>query len=243
MPNNSNNAENKDLGRDAKFARRSFLQLAGLAVLSACSDEKKDAVLHIGQQFNDWVQSKVFSSTKLAPTFPDSELTPESQFRVNGKDDGPPKFDLAAWRLEVRGLVKHPGIYSLDQVKSLDKKVENVRHVCVEGWSIKPKWGGTRICDFLNWVGVDPNAQYMMAECADGYYVPYDMPSVMHPQSLLCYEAYNKPLTLEHGAPLRIVMPVKLGYKSAKWITRLTITNTKPGGYWEDQGYDWFGGI
>ena len=69
------------------------------------------------------------------------------------------------------------------------------------------------------------------------------MPSVLHPQTLLSYEAYGSPLTLEHGAPLRIVMPVKLGYKSAKWISKIVVTNEKPGGYWEDQGYDWFAGL
>ncbi len=233
----------KKSSEESLIGRRAFLQFAGLLAISACSEDKRDALLNKGQEFNAWVQSKTFDPARLAPTYPDSELTPESEFRVNGKEGGTPKIDLANWRLEIRGMVKHPGFYTLDQVKSLDKKVENVRHVCVEGWSIKPKWGGTRLSDFLDRVGVDRNAQYLFAECADGYYVPYDMPSVLHPQSLLCYEAYNKPLTADHGAPLRIVMPVKLGYKSAKWITRLTVTNKKPGGYWEDQGYDWFGGI
>jgi len=219
------------------------LQSAGLALLAACSEEKRDAFLHQGQLFNDKVQSAVFSESRLAPTYPDSDLTPESQFRVNGKDNGPPQFDRAVWNLELAGLVKHPGRYSLDQVKLMPRHVQNVRHVCVEGWSMIPKWGGVRLSDFLKWVGADLTAKYLFAECADQYYVPYDMPSALHSQTLLCYEAYNKPLTLEHGAPLRIVMPTKLGYKSAKWVTRLTVTNSKPGGYWEDQGYDWFGGI
>jgi DMSO/TMAO reductase YedYZ molybdopterin-dependent catalytic subunit len=229
--------------KDESFDRRTFLKLAGLTILASCSDEQKDAVLEKGQRFNDKVQASVFDSSRLAPTYADRDLTPESGFRVNGKDPKPPVIDVARYHLEISGLVKHPGLYTLDQVKQLDKKVENVRHVCVEGWSMKPKWGGTRLSDFLDWVGADLNAKYLRADCADGYYVPYDMPSVRHPQSLLCYEAYNKPLTAEHGAPLRIVMPTKLGYKSAKWITKLTITNEKPGGYWEDQGYDWYGGL
>jgi len=219
-----------------------FICFIVLASGIGCSEERKDAVLHQGQLFNDKVQGAVFNHDKPSPTIPDSELTPESQFRVNGKG-ATPKIDTANWRLEVRGLVKHPGLYTLGQVKTLNKKIENVRHVCVEGWSIKVKWAGTRLSDFLDWVGVDTSAKYLLAECADGYYVPYDMASVRHPQSLLCYEAYNKPLTPDHGAPLRIVMPTKLGYKSAKWITKLIVTNKKPGGYWEDQGYDWFGGI
>jgi DMSO/TMAO reductase YedYZ molybdopterin-dependent catalytic subunit len=218
-----------------------MLLLLGIQ-FGACSDESKDAVLHRGQAFNDKVQAGIFDSSKLSPEFPESELTPESKFRVNDKGDKP-KIDTATYRLEVRGLVARPGFYTLDQVKSLGKTIERVRHVCVEGWSIKPKWAGTRLADFLDWVGVDPKAKYLLAECADGYYVPYDMPSVRHPQTLLCYEAYDKPLTRDHGAPLRIVMPVKLGYKSAKWLTRITVTDKKPGGYWEDQGYDWNGGL
>ena len=223
---------------------RLIFVFASCIIFFGCAEKDKDKVLHQGQLFNDKVQSEVFSGQKLAPTYTDAELTPESGFRVNGKDTGPPpQIDPKTYRLEVRGLVLHPGSYSLDQIESLPKQVENVRHVCVEGWSMKAKWGGIRMCDFLDWLGVDKNAKYLMAECADGYYVPYDMASVRHPQSLLCFEAYNKPLSAEHGAPLRIVMPTKLGYKSAKWVTRLTVLNVKPGGYWEDQGYDWFGGI
>jgi len=91
--------------------------------------------------------------------------------------------------------------------------------------------------------GADMSAKYVRVDCADEYFTSFDMASILHPQTLLCYEAYNKPLTNEHGAPLRIVMPTKLGYKSAKWISKITITNEKPGGYWEDQGYDWFAGV
>jgi DMSO/TMAO reductase YedYZ molybdopterin-dependent catalytic subunit len=92
-------------------------------------------------------------------------------------------------------------------------------------------------------IGVDMNAKYVMVECGDDYYTSFDMPSILHPQTLLCYEAYGKPLSLQHGAPVRIVMPTKLGYKSAKWLSKLVVTNEKPGGYWEDQGYDWFAGL
>ncbi len=106
-----------------------------------------------------------------------------------------------------------------------------------------PRWGGAVLLDFLNYVGADVNARYVGVECADDYYSSYDMPSALHPQTLLCYEAYDKPLTMDHGAPVRIVIPTKLGYKSAKWVKKLTVTNTKPGGYWEDQGYDWFAGL
>ena len=227
--------------------RRTFLKVAALGVLAAgCNAAPGDTtskLLGASQRFNDWVQGAMFSRARLVPEFAESELTPLSGFRVNGKDDDAPKFDKAAWRLEVKGLVKTPGVFTIEQIRSMPKKVQNTKHICVEGWSINPKWGGTVLAGLLAAVGADPDAKYLYAECADGYYVPYDMPSALHPQTLLCYEAYNAPLSLDHGAPLRIVMPTKLGYKSAKWLTKLTVTNEKPGGYWEDQGYDWYAGI
>ena len=106
-----------------------------------------------------------------------------------------------------------------------------------------PKWAGAPVRDFFKMIGADLSAKYVKVECGDDYYTSYDMPSFLHAQTLLCYEAYGKPLALQHGAPVRIVMPVKLGYKSAKWISKIVVTNEKPGGYWEDQGYDWFAGL
>jgi DMSO/TMAO reductase YedYZ molybdopterin-dependent catalytic subunit len=228
------------------LTRRNILKLSPLVFLTGCNltpNGGTESFLRSFQKFNDWVQAKVFDPTKPAPEYTDAQMTPEDGFRINGKDADYPDVDLANWTLTVDGLVKKPGIYTLEQIKSFSKKVMNTRHCCVEGWSMIPQWGGTVMRDFLEMVGADPKAQYLSVQSADDYYTPYDMPSVLHPQTLLCYEAYGKPLTVPHGAPVRIVMPTKLGYKSAKWITRITVTNKKPGGYWEDQGYDWFAGI
>ena len=202
-----------------------------------------ESFLRSVQRFNDWIQSKVFDIDKLAPEYAESDLTPEEGFRVNDYDTDRPDIDLEHWTLRVEGLVSKPGEYTPQQIAAFPKRIMNTRHCCVEGWSIIPKWGGTPLRSFLQHVGADMSAQYVAVECGDDYYTSYDMPSILHPQTLLCYEAYNKPLTLEHGAPLRIVMPTKLGYKSAKWINKLVVTNEKPGGYWEDQGYDWFAGL
>jgi DMSO/TMAO reductase YedYZ molybdopterin-dependent catalytic subunit len=228
------------------ISRRSVLKFSPLLLLAGCDltpNGRTESFLRSFQKFNDWVQAKVFDRTKLAPEYSDAHLTPEDGFRVNGKDAEDPDVDLEQWTLTVDGLVRKPGTYSLDQIKSLPKRVMNTRHCCVEGWSIIPKWGGAVLGDFLQMAGADPTAKYLSVQSVDDYYTSYDMPSVLHPQTLLCYEAYQKPLTISHGAPVRIVMPTKLGYKSAKWITKITVTNTKPGGYWEDQGYDWFAGI
>jgi DMSO/TMAO reductase YedYZ molybdopterin-dependent catalytic subunit len=226
--------------------RRRLLKLSPLILLAGCDvapGGRVESFLRKFQKFNDWVQSKVLDINKLAPEYADSELTPEEGFRLNSYKTDEPDIDRGAWRLTVEGRVAKPGEYSLEQISSLPKRVMNTRHVCVEGWSIVVKWGGTPLRDFLSSVGADLNAKYVAVECADDYYTSYDMPSALHPQTLLCYEAYGKPLELEHGAPLRITIPTKLGYKSAKWINKLVVTNENPSGYWEDQGYDWFAGI
>ena len=226
--------------------RRKIISLSPLLLLTGCdisAGGKTESFLRSFQKFNDWVQSKVFDINKLAPEYTDNELTPEEGFRVNGYDTDEPDIDIPNWKLTVEGLVGKPGEYTLQQIMSLPEQVKNLRHCCVEGWSMIPKWGGARVRDFMQMVGADMNAQYVAVECGDDYTTSWDMPSVLHPQTLLAYEAYGKPLSLQHGAPLRIVMSTKLGYKSAKWINKLIVTNEKPGGYWEDQGYDWFAGL
>ncbi len=231
------------------LSRRTLIRLAPLALLSACNlrpEGKTETFLRKVQQFNDRVQASVFDPNKLSPEFPDADLTPLKDFRVN--TDSPHDLDLRLvdekrWTLEVGGLVAKPGRYSLEQIKALPKRVQNTKHVCVEGWSINPKWGGARIVDFLALIGAEPRGKFVYVTSADGYYTSYDIASARQTQSLLCYEAYNAPLTLDHGAPMRIVMPTKLGYKSAKWIISFWVTDQKPSGYWEDEGYDWFAGI
>ncbi|HYQ87141.1 MAG TPA: molybdopterin-dependent oxidoreductase [Bacteroidota bacterium] len=227
-------------------ARRNILKLSPLVLLAGCdfaAGGPVESFLRRFQQFNDWVQSKIFSSDKLSPELADSELTPVDGFRLNSYDTDEPEVDIAEWKLGVSGLVRNPGEYTLAQIMALPAKVMNTKHCCVEGWSINVKWGGTPLRSFLERVGADLNAKYIYVECADEYFTTYDMASAIHPQTLLCYEAYGKPLVLGHGAPVRITMPTKLGYKSAKWINKLVVTNDKSGGYWEDQGYDWFAGL
>ena len=237
---------NRTRRADFPVSRRSIIKLSPLVLLAGCDltpSGSTESLLISFQRFNDWIQSKVFNPGKLAPEFSGAELTAEEDFRVNDYDTDTPPIDLQNWTLKVEGRVGKPGEYSLEQIAALPKRVMNTRHCCVEGWSMIPRWGGTPLRDFLKFVGADMNANYVSVKCGDDYYTGYDMPSALHPQTLLCYEAYNKPLTLEHGAPVRITMPTKLGYKSAKWISSLEVTNTKPGGYWEDQGYEWFAGI
>jgi len=227
------------------LSRRDLLKLTPLILLAGCDapEGRTESFLHTIQGFNDWVQSHVFDPGKLAPEYTESETTPIDGFRVNGKDAESPDIVTEGWTVAVEGLVARPGSYALETIMGLPKRVMNTRHCCVEGWSMIPRWGGTPLRGLLELAGAQPGAKYVAVESADDYTTSYDMPSALHAQTLLCYEAYGKPLDIEHGAPVRIVMPTKLGYKSAKWVRRIIVTNDKPGGYWEDQGYDWFAGI
>ncbi len=234
--------------RENKFSlrRRKLITLSPLLLFAGCDiapDGKIESGLRSFQKFNDWIQEKVFDGAKLAPEYTDGELTPEDGFRVNGYDTDQPDIDLENWRLTIESPAGVLASLTLQEIQHFPKRIMNTRHCCVEGWSMIPKWGGTPLRDVLKSVGANLNMKYVSVQCGDDYYTSYDMASILHPQTLLCYEAYNKPLGLEHGAPVRIVMPVKLGYKSAKWVNSIALTNEKLGGYWEDQGYDWFAGL
>ena len=193
---------------------------------------------------SDWISSKLFRTGHLATTFADAELTPPDKFPINGYDVEDPEVDFDAWSLTVSGAVQKPGDYKLLQIQALPKIRQNTRHVCVEGWDVIGRFGGARLSDFLESVGADRNARFLTVECADDYYETIDMATALHPQSLLCYEMYDEPLTRKHGAPLRLSIPTKVGYKQAKYLTDLKVTNlVEKFGYWEDQGYSEFYGL
>jgi DMSO/TMAO reductase YedYZ molybdopterin-dependent catalytic subunit len=219
--------------------RRELLKLSPALLLGAFAIPKlRDPLLASGVAFTDWTSSKWFRRDHLAPTFTDSEVAPLEKFYVNTYDVDDPGVDFDSWTLGVSGDVQRPGKYTLAQIQSLPKFMQNTRHICVEGWDVIARFGGARISDFLQLVGANPNAKYLYVECADDYYESVDMPGALHPQSLLCYEMYDQPLTREHGAPLRLRMPTKIGYKQAKYLMSLRVTDVLPKtGYWEDQGY------
>lgn len=227
--------------------RRELLKLTPLAVLGAFAVSKfQQPLLDTGLNFSDWAAGKYFGHHRLSQTFSNSEVVPFEKFPYNYWDVADPEVDLEKWTLTVQGLVQKPGDYTLQQIQALPKVVQNTRHVCVEGWDVIGNFGGVRASDFLRAVGADLSAKYLEVTCVDDYYESIDMATMLHPQTLFCYEMYGKPLDRGHGAPLRLQMPTKLGYKQAKYLDTVRVTNVlKPGarGYWEDQGYDWYGGL
>jgi len=228
--------------RDFKrMSRRELLKLSPILLAGvAFVPSVRDGLMKDALSFTDWADSKLFRKNHLAPTYADSQVAPPSSFFLNSFDVDDPEVDFNTWRLEVSGLVQKPGQYTLADIQSMPKQSQNVRHVCVEGWDVIANFAGTRISDFLDHVGADKSARFLYFECADDYYESLDMETALHPQSLLSYEMYGQPITREHGAPIRLNLPTKIGYKSAKYLTRLQVTNVlQRRGYWEDQGYDW----
>jgi DMSO/TMAO reductase YedYZ molybdopterin-dependent catalytic subunit len=230
-----------------RMNRRELLKLAPVIALGAFAIPMlQPSLLMDGLHLSDWASGKYFSRKRLVQTFSDNEVAPFDKFPYNFYDVVDPGVDLEKWTLTVEGLVQRPGDYTLQQIQALPKLVQNTRHVCVEGWDVIGNFGGVRGSDFLRWIGADTSARYLEVECVDDYYESIDMETMLQPQTLFCYEMYGKPLDRGHGAPLRLQMPTKLGYKQAKYLDTIRVTNVLKGGkrgYWEDQGYSWFGGL
>ncbi len=228
-----------------RMNRRELLKLAPVLALGAFAIPKfQTSLLKKGLAFSDWASARLFREGHLAPTFADAELAPFSKFPINGYDVEDPQVDFDKWTLTVTGAVQKPGDYTLAQIQTLPKFRQNTRHVCVEGWDVIGRFGGARLSDYLQMIGADLTSRFVTVECADDYYESLDMATALHPQTLLCYEMYDQPLSREHGAPLRLQIPTKVGYKQAKYLTDLKVTNVlERVGYWEDQGYSEFYGL
>jgi DMSO/TMAO reductase YedYZ molybdopterin-dependent catalytic subunit len=187
------------------------------------------------------VQAWLFNPHRLAPTFSESEI---SQPRFNGfyEPDKAPRVDPATYRLELSGLIDDKRPWTVDQLYALPQQSQITRHVCIEGWSFIGKWTGTPLRSFLERVGADVTAKYVGFKCADGYYGSLDMPSALHPQTLVSVKFDDEILPTQFGFPMRLRVPTKLGFKSPKHVVAMFVTNTYPSGYWEDRGYNWFSG-
>ncbi len=228
-----------------RVTRRELLKLAPVLAIGAFAiPPLQEPLLKAGLGFSDWLSAKMFRTGHMAKTFSDSDVAPFEKFPINGYDVADPGIDLDKWSLDVSGAVQKPGEYKLAQLQSLPMVRQNTRHICVEGWDVIGRFGGARLSDFLSMIGADTKSRFVYVECADDYYESLDMATALHPQTLLCYEMYDRPLTREHGAPLRLQIPTKIGYKQAKYLTSLKVTNVLTRvGYWEDQGYSSFYGL
>jgi DMSO/TMAO reductase YedYZ molybdopterin-dependent catalytic subunit len=230
--------------------RRLFLKgslsLGAVALLSGCDIGNPDAVqkaLRSMSRWNDRVQAALFNPNKLAPTFPESAITKPFPFNAFYGEDEVPDVDEDDYQLELSGLIRERKPWTLPELYALPQTSQITRHVCVEGWSAIGKWGGVTFRTFLERIGADLNAKYVGFKCADDYYTSIDMATALHPQTLLTFKYADEILPARYGFPMKLRMPTKLGFKNPKHIMAIFVTNMYPGGYWEDQGYNWFAGL
>ncbi|WP_259650236.1 molybdopterin-dependent oxidoreductase [Gluconacetobacter diazotrophicus] len=221
------------------------LSLGGLSMLSGCALDDEPSVeraLSAMSRFTDRMQALLFSRQRLAREFDASRITHPFPFNAYYDESEVRTVDPAGWRLDVGGLVSDRRPWSLAQFRALPQKRQITRHICVEGWSAIGDWSGVPLSMFLQKVGADLRAKYVNFRCFDDYSTSIDMATALHPQTILALDYGDRALPPAYGAPMKVRIPTKLGYKNPKYLASIEVTNRFPGGYWEDQGYDWFGG-
>ncbi|MFN8244574.1 MAG: molybdopterin-dependent oxidoreductase [Ferruginibacter sp.] len=236
--------------------RRTLIAFAGFAIfIAAClfgwtwlqGQPKEDGALRPLRSvlnMNERLFSGLISNDHLAKTYPLSAAAP--QVRRNGDEGMGNDFDAANWKLQ---LVRNPGdtlMISIDEIKALPKTDIIFDFKCIEGWSQVTHWGGVKFSDFAKKYGLyeQTSMKYTGLHTPDNaYYVGIDNKSMLHPQTILCYEMNGKPLPFNQGAPLRLIIPVKYGVKHIKRIGTIYFSNQRPPDYWYERGYDYFGGL
>jgi DMSO/TMAO reductase YedYZ molybdopterin-dependent catalytic subunit len=210
------------------------------------------------------VQRLLLGDQALAPEYAASEIR-QGQ-RANGSTDpNSPEYlalkanNFADYKLSITGLVDNPGTYSLAELRNMPAQSQITRHDCVEGWSCIAKWTGTRLGPLLDAARIKPQAKFIVYHCYDSldgglagqvpYYESSDLVDGHHPQTILAYGLNDQTLPVANGAPIRIRIERALGYKQAKYVHTIELVDSfakyglGKGGYWEDNGYDWYGGI
>jgi len=233
----------------ARLERRLFLKqslsLGALALLSGCNVTDAEGVQKVlwgMSRWNDRAQAWLFNPNKLAPEYPESAMTMPFPFNAYYGMDEVPRVDGESYKLVLGGLVRDRKPWTLPELYALPQTAQVTRHICVEGWSAIGKWSGVTFRTFLERIGADLTAKYVGFRCADKYYSSIDMPTALHPQTLLTFRFADQILPAEFGFPMKLRIPTKLGFKNPKHIVEMFVTNDFPGGYWEDQGYNWFSG-
>jgi DMSO/TMAO reductase YedYZ molybdopterin-dependent catalytic subunit len=243
------------------IGRRSLLQGGALwlstglsssalsALLAACNSRGPDGaepLLRFAERKNEGVERWLLRHTALDRTSSRARAA-GAAFPKYFVSDTVPVWDAATrgtWALEVAGLVRRPLRLTLDDLMKLRSVTQRVNHYCVEGWTAVATWTGVRVSELARLAGVLPDAQYVDFQSFDeGYHESWDLQSATHPQTLVAYGMDGAMLGPGHGAPARLHSPVKLGYKNTKYLTRVAFLPERNGGYWSDQGYEWYAGV
>ena len=251
--------------------RRRVLQatvaVAAAPLLGACDrlsrNETVARALASAERLSHVAQKAVAGRKAMAQEFTQADVVAKFRSNVTAMPDGSVyqalmRSGFSEWKLDVRGLVAQPAAFSLAELRTMPSRTQITRHDCVEGWSAIGKWKGVPLSHVLALAKPLPQARYVVFRCADSmeggpgdsrYYESVDMDDAYHPQTLLAYELNEAPLPVQNGAPLRARIERQLGYKHAKYVMQIELVDSfeairgGKGGYWEDQGYEWYAGI
>ena len=256
--------------RERRYLLRGTVAAAGAALLSGCDQLSRNEsfveVLKSAEQLSQAAQKLVAPRQAMAQEFEHSDIV--QTFRSNGTLD-PTDADYQAMRragfadykLAVGGLVEKPAAYTLAQLRAMPSRSQITRHDCVEGWSCIGQWKGVPLAALLDESKPLPSARFVVFRCFDSmdasgpgapdsrYYESIDFDDAWHPQTVLAYELNGQPLPVSNGAPLRLRVERQLGYKHAKYVRAIELVDSfaairgGKGGYWEDEGYEWYAGI
>lgn len=248
--------------------RRGFLKgtvgAASLFALAGCDNLTQNSwfpsILQKAERLTEGIQRAITPASAMAKEYGEADIS--QVFPANGNTDpGTEEYaemvkkNFADWDVLIDGLVKTPTMFSLAAIKEMPARTQITRHDCVEGWSAIGKWTGVPLGDLLRKVEPLPPAKYAVFHCTDiddegvSYYESMAVADCFHPQTILAYELNGRSLDVPHGAPLRLRFERQLGYKQAKYVERIELVESfdgigmGKGGYWEDQGYEWYAGI
>jgi DMSO/TMAO reductase YedYZ molybdopterin-dependent catalytic subunit len=193
---------------------------------------------------NEKIFTSLFANNHLAKTFSVNDAVP--RVRVNGDAGMSNDFDASKWKLQLVRRAGDTNYITIDEIKALPKTEIIFDFKCIEGWSQVTRWAGVKFTDFIKSYGLNAEStlKYVGMNTPDKkYYVGIDTKSMLHPQTILCYEMNGAPLPMNQGYPLRLIIPVKYGVKNIKRIGSIFFSDEKPADYWYERGYDYYGGL
>jgi DMSO/TMAO reductase YedYZ molybdopterin-dependent catalytic subunit len=225
---------------------RGAVSLGALSLLTGCDvseDNSVQKVLRTVSAWNDRVQAAIFRPQHLAPTYSASQVVKPPRFNAYYDIEEVKPVDGATWKLELAGRIGNKQPWTAQQIYQLPEQEIIIKHICVEGWDYIGQWSGPNLRDFLHRVGADLTAKYVYFICNDDYTESIDMATALHPQTILATKYAGDVLADPFGYPLRLRTSTKLGYKNAKWIKAIEVTNDFRETFWSKQGFNWFAGI
>lgn len=238
--------------------RRLFVATLGAASLTGCGPVKDQLTTSLYGVLDSvqWLNHTIVGTRGMARLYKESDIS--SDYRIDSLNTpsdtryaDAARDNWSGYRLPITGLVDRPQVFTLAELRAMQQLGEITRHDCVEGWSVIGKYSGVVLAHVLALVQPTPQAQFVVFHCFDTdqsgveYYESLNLREAAHPQTMLALDLNDAPIDPDHGAPVRLRIPTQLGYKSAKWVRQIQLAATLPGagGYWEDQGYEWYAGI